>query len=385
MHTLPLSFALLTYVGYWRPVDWPPMTLKYRAYCVYSVVMIFLLNSFAFCGIVDSFIFKDLETYIEKFSLFISVFGVCCKVVNLVIHRGRIIGLADMLLKDICLPRNDHETNIQRRFDNNAKKLAIYCEILNESAVFFATVAPLWSFASTRSLPLSDWVPYRISSTAVYWATVMHQTIGLTVCANASVAHETLVAGFMIQACAQLDILCHRARTLPDSLSNVRKRNTSKENLKTREQRLVRELVHHHRYIYKYAERINTVFALMIFLQFTISSTVLSLSIYKMSTKSILSFDFAWSLSYLGCMLTQLYLYCWFGNEVTLKSVEIGSAVYEMDWTMLSTDVTKYLLMIITRCKKPITITSGHIVSLSNESFMKIVRVSYSAYSVLKT
>lgn len=60
-----------------------------------------------------------------------------------------------------------------------------------------------------------------------------------------------------------------------------------------------------------------------------------------------------------------------------MQSVEIGSAVYEMDWTMLSTDVTKYLLMIITRCKKPITITSGHIVSLSNESFMKVNETIY--------
>lgn len=69
----------------------------------------------------------------------------------------------------------------------------------------------------------------------------------------------------------------------------------------------------------RFAERVNTVFTLMIFIQFTVSSTVLCLSIYKMSTKSLLSFEFAWSLSYLGCMLMQIYLYCWFGNEVTLK------------------------------------------------------------------
>ncbi|XP_012059783.1 PREDICTED: uncharacterized protein LOC105622991 [Atta cephalotes] len=69
----------------------------------------------------------------------------------------------------------------------------------------------------------------------------------------------------------------------------------------------------------RFAERINTVFTLMIFVQFSISSTVLCLSIYKMLTKNLLSLDFAYNLSYLGCMLMQIYLYCWFGNEVTLK------------------------------------------------------------------
>ncbi|KAL6436729.1 hypothetical protein ACFW04_004867 [Cataglyphis niger] len=123
----------------------------------------------------------------------------------------------------------------------------------------------------------------------------------------------------------------------------------------------------------------------MILLQFSISSTVLCLSIYKMSTKSLLSFEFAWSLSYLGCMLMQIYLYCWFGNEVTLKSIEVGNAIYEMDWSILPVDLMKTLLLIIIRSKKPIKITSGYIVTLSNESFMKIMRISYSAFNVLKS
>ncbi|XP_024867834.1 putative odorant receptor 71a [Temnothorax curvispinosus] len=337
--------------------------------------MNFLLYSFTFCGLVDCFIIEDLETFIEKFSLFLSVLGVSCKVTNLTLRRDEIIDLTDMLLKDICVPRDDREMDIQRRFDRSAKIITICCEILNESAVFFATVAQFQFFINTRTLPLSNWVPYDISSTAAFWATMLHQTIGLMVCANASVAHETLISGFMIQTCAQLDILCHRARTLPDSLREARKYSTSENDLKAREQRLIRELVHHHRFVYRFAERINAVFTIMIFVQFTISSTVLCLSIYKMLTKNLLSLEFAWSSSYLGCMLMQIYLYCWFGNEVTLKSTEIGSAVYEMDWPMLPADLMKTLLMIITRAKRPIKITSGHIVTLSNESFVKVRKI----------
>ncbi|XP_011695163.1 PREDICTED: odorant receptor Or1-like [Wasmannia auropunctata] len=317
MHTLPLSFALLTYTGYWRPVHLT--SIKYWAKPVNHTHTTHISpNIFAI--------------FLQRFSRIIT----------------------------IC------------------------CEILNESAVFFATVAQFRFFVSTRTLPLSDWVPYDISSTTAFWATMLHQTIGLMVCANASVAHETLISGFMIQTCAQLDILCHRARTLPDSLREARKCSTSKEDFKARGRRLVRELVHHHRYVYRFAERINTVFTLMIFVQFTVSSTVLCLSIYKMLTKNLLSLEFAWSFSYLGCMLMQIYLYCWFGNEVTLKSTEIGSAIYEMDWPMLPTDLMKTLLVIITRAKRPIKITSGYIVTLSNESFMKIIKISYSAYNVLQ-
>lgn len=123
MHTLPLSFALLTYTGYWQPVNLTP--IKYWAYSVYSIVMIFLLHSFTFCGLIDCFMIEDLETFIEKFSLFLSVLGVSCKVMNLVLRRDKIIGLTDMLLTDICIPRDNHEMNIQRKFDRNAKCVII--------------------------------------------------------------------------------------------------------------------------------------------------------------------------------------------------------------------------------------------------------------------
>ncbi|KAG5331208.1 OR94B protein, partial [Acromyrmex charruanus] len=324
---------------------------------------------------IDCFITEDLETFIEKFSLFLSVLGVSCKVMNLTLRRHEIIGLTDMLLQDICVPRNDREMDIQRRFDRSAKIITICCEILNESAVFFATVAQFRYFISTRTLPLSDWVPYDISSTTAFWATMLHQTIGLIICANASVAHEILISGFMIQTCAQLDILCYRARMLPSSLREAQKCSISKEDFKAREQRIIRELIHHHRFVYRFAERINAVFTLMIFVQFTISSTVLCLSIYKMLTKNLLSLEFAWSSSYLGCMLMQIYLYCWFGNEVTLKSTEIGNAIYEMEWPMLPVDLMKILLLIITRSKRPIKITSGYMITLCNDSFMKVNRI----------
>ncbi|KYQ49775.1 Putative odorant receptor 67a, partial [Trachymyrmex zeteki] len=222
--------------------------------------------------------------------------------------------------------------------------ITICCEILNESAAFFS-IAQFRHFVNTRTLPLYDWVPYDISSTTIFWATLLHQTITVMICANASVAHETLISGFMIQICAQLDILCYRARILPDLLQEA------------------------------FAERMNAVFMLMIFVQFTISSTVLCLCIYQMLTTNLLSVEFAYSSSYLGSMLIQIYLYCWFGNEVTLKSTEIGNAVYEMDWSMLPVDLMKTLLIIITRSMKPIKITSGYIITLSNESFMKVNRM----------
>ncbi|KAI4502479.1 hypothetical protein M0802_002391 [Mischocyttarus mexicanus] len=385
MHTLPLSFALLTYVGFWRPINWSPNSMKYSLYNIYTIFMISMLYAFTFCGLMDALVDHNLDNLLEKFSLFISVIGVCIKVTNIIINRKKIISVTNMLLKEDCIPRDSQELAIKQRFDRNAKIITIYCEILNEATVFFATVAQFGKFLETRTLPLANWTPYDHTSSTMLWITLLHQTFGLMVCANSSVAHETIISGLMIQICAQLEILCYRARILPVLLEKEQKNCTTKEDLKRIENRVIGELVEYHLYVYKFTQKVNEVFSLMIFMQFSLSSTVLCMSVYKLSTKDVISFDFLWTFCYLACMLIQLFLYCWYGNEVTLKSKKIGDAFYGMDWISLKTRVIKSLIIIMARTTRTIEMNSLYIVKLSAKSFMTIIKVSYSAYNVLQT
>ncbi|XP_033175465.1 odorant receptor Or1-like [Bombus impatiens] len=383
MHRLPLSFALLTYCGYWRPAKWPHTSLKYRLYNVYSVFMILLLYFFTFCSCVDSFTSKNLEAMTDKFSLCVSVVGVCLKVANLFVRRGKIINVMNILLNENCIARDDQEERIQRKNDDYARKLAIYCEILNESAVFFATVGQYKKLISMRELPVSDWMPYDLSSQKVYTISLVYQTVGLLICANTSVANETLIAGLMIQVGTQFEIFCHRARNLSFSLTSARRNTMSNEEFKIRCNKIIGNLIRHHYDIYEFAKTVNSVFQYMIFLQFCISSIVLCLSVYQFSTVDPFSMNFLWSGFYLCCMLMQVYLYCWFGNEVTLKSNKVRDAIYDMDWTMLPTEVMKSLLLILIRTDRPVKMTSGHVVVLSSQSFVSIMKMTYSSYNLL--
>lgn len=121
MHKLSLSFALLTCCGYWRPTKWSARSLKYWLYNIYSASMICLLYFVTFCTFIDALISKDLKTMSEKSSLLISVFGVCLKVTNLFLQRGRIVSIMNILLNENCVPKNEQEKIIQRRNDNYAR------------------------------------------------------------------------------------------------------------------------------------------------------------------------------------------------------------------------------------------------------------------------
>ncbi|XP_031827661.1 uncharacterized protein LOC116424848 isoform X2 [Nomia melanderi] len=251
MHTLPLSFALLSYSGYWRPPKWPADSFKYRLYNVYSVLMVSLLYSFTFYAFVDFAISKDLKATTDKSSLFISVLGVSIKVANLFLKREKIVGVVDSLLNENCIPRDEEERIIQKKFDSHARKLTLYCEILNESAASFATVAQFNKFIGTRTLPVSNWAPYDLSSQEVFVISLLHQTFGLLVCANASVGHETLISGLMIQVSAQFEIFCHRARSLPSLLRKAKRDSVSAEDLRNKRKQILKDVVEQHLGIYK--------------------------------------------------------------------------------------------------------------------------------------
>ncbi|KAK2576113.1 hypothetical protein KPH14_007446 [Odynerus spinipes] len=383
MHILPVSFALFTYVGFWRPVDWPRNSLKYWLYNIYTVFMVFMLCLYGLCGIGDAYADQNVNTFIEKFTLTISVLAVCVKVINIIIRRESVISLVNMLLEKNCLPRDSEEKLIQQSFDDRARKITIYCEFLNEITVIIAIIMQQIQSAKTHTLDV--WTPYDCSSSFAFWFTVIHQSVALLVCANSSVAHETLISCLMLQICAQLEILGHRIKHLPKMFEEVEKDSNFTENWKIQEKRIVRELIEYHLYIYSFASRVNSVFTTMIMLQFSISTIVLCLTVYRMSKSSIASIEFIWGLSYLASMFIQIFLYCWFGNEVMLKSTQVGDMFYEMDWVSLGHNfVVKLLPIVMSRATKPILMRSGYIILLSAESFTSILKTSYSAFNVLQ-
>lgn len=99
---------------------------------------------------------------------------------------------------------------------------------------------------------------------------------------------------------------------------------------------------------------------------------------------------------YSSCMLTQIYIFCWYGNEVKLKvyslrdnnessysisicylvfffilqSLDISNMIFELDWPDLDNSTKRDLLMIMMRASYPIEITSIHVITMNLDSFV---------------
>ncbi|NP_001177516.1 odorant receptor 93 isoform X1 [Nasonia vitripennis] len=385
MHVLPESFMMFTCAGVWQPVHWSACDsrfLLYKLYTLFSIVLVYTLTISELMGAI--LLTQSLEDFTDISFLLISTISVCCKIASIIARRDRVIHLTEMLLEVQCIPKNVRELEITRKFDKIARFTALSCIVLAEATVVVMSTGPLFQKAENRTLPFKSWLPYDSTTTpCTFWLSYVHQTAAIVLCATVNVANDSLICGFMTHSCSQLELLNRRLLELPRAVK-LKMKKLPRRLMCNVEAMIVSRHVKHHVHIFKFAENINVIFTPVILVQFCMSSIVLSLSVYQLAVRSANGIQFITMVMYLTCMLVQFFMYCWFGNEVTLKSVEFGQAIYNIEWTSLQVQTSKDLMIMMIRAKRPIIMSSGALVTLSIKSFTSILKASYSTFNVLQ-
>uniref|UniRef100_A0ABD2WMR1 Odorant receptor n=1 Tax=Trichogramma kaykai TaxID=54128 RepID=A0ABD2WMR1_9HYME len=123
----------------------------------------------------------------------------------------------------------------------------------------------------------------------------------------------------------------------------------------------------------------------MLFGQIAVTLPNLCLSIYLLSTQNIASMDFVMTTQFFSAVVIELFFFCWYGNQVTLNSFDVEAAISTMDWTSLTARSQKFLLQMMVRTARPILFRVGPIMDMNIDSFLSIMKTSYSAFSVLQS
>ncbi|XP_018365431.1 PREDICTED: odorant receptor 49b-like [Trachymyrmex cornetzi] len=100
-------------------------------------------------------------------------------------------------------------------------------------------------------------------------------------------------------------------------------------------------------------------------------------------TNSTLHADYFSLILYTSSILIRIFIYCWFGNEVKLKSLQLVDSIFQMEWLIIDNSVKKSLLIIMKRAMIPIEISTLHILTMNLDSFVTLLKTSYSVYNLL--
>ncbi|XP_053980819.1 uncharacterized protein LOC128877504 [Hylaeus volcanicus] len=361
------AFNILTICGCWRPSGWSTIA-KRVLYGIHTIVVFLLIYSFWASQLLN--VILNVETADElsdSVYMFIANCLSCCKIVTLLMNHENIRIMTRKLEEEPCKPINTAEVTIQRKFDKRIGLFTIYYTILVELTVLCMILTSLFTNFRNRKLTYRAWLPFNYTDQNLYYVAYTHQLVSLVAVSLMNVACDVIVIGLYVHASSQQEILKHRLKeftqkTVPD----------------------FGKLVNFHNFLYKYISTIQETFKVMIGVQFLSSTLVVCFILYQLANTPPTSFKFLEFAMYMICMTTQIFIYCWYGNQLKLKSVEIVDTISQLDWVPFANTAKKNLLMIMRRTMKPINLTTAYVFTIDLNTFVSILKMSYSTFNLLQ-
>ncbi|XP_032691024.1 odorant receptor Or1-like [Odontomachus brunneus] len=365
MRIMQFPLVTLTIAGCWPPSSWSTFC-KRTVYNVYTIIVTLLLFTFMVPQFMDIVLNVDnADDFTDTFYVMLAMVIAVCKMLGLLLNRKNIEMLTHTLVEKPFKPLGPDEIEIRQKFNNLIQNKAMVYTFMIETTCASMGLTSLLTEFRNGNLAYREWIPYDYySSDILFYITYFHQMISLTAASIVNVACDNVICGLLLHICCQIEILeCRLKKSL-------------------RNQSDFGECVYLHNRIYKFSYAMNKNFKFIIAGQFIVSTLVVCSSLYRLA-KTELSAKYIPLALYTICMLIQILIYCWYGNEVRLKSIQFADQIFDMDWLALDKKTKENLIMIMNRSLIPIEFSSAHIL-MNLESFGKLLKVSYSIYNVLQ-
>ncbi|XP_070156630.1 odorant receptor 94a-like isoform X2 [Polyergus mexicanus] len=360
-----VPLKILTVAGCWPPVSWSSLC-KQIVYKTYTILVSSLLFTFMVPQFVDVIMhIKNPDDFTDTLYLMLSMVMACAKMLSLLMNRKNIEILTNALMEKPFRPLESDEIEIRQKFDNIIQTYSIWYVIMLETTCTCMNISSFFTHFRRGNFAYREWMPYEYSSSIMFCIIYFRQLISLTAGCIVNVACDCLICGLLLHIYCQIEILECRLKKC------LRRRGN------------LAECIHQHHRIYKFAYMINEKFRVIIAVQFTTSMLVVCSNLYQMA-KITLGAEYIPLMLYTFCVSLQILIYCWYGNEVRLKSILLSNEIFGMDWTNVDKKIKENLIMIMNRSLRPIEFSSIHIVTVNLDSFVKLLKTSYSVFSILQ-
>ncbi|XP_029672806.1 odorant receptor Or1-like [Formica exsecta] len=382
---LTVSLSIIYFLG-----TWPPHASKYRIlYLLYTVCsFIFLLGILLAAEIANVIAnWGDMSKIIAFATIMMTNSIHASKVIILLCRQKRIRALLD-IANSPAFSRHDKK-NQDLLMSYTWKGIfhhAVY-QSFGAIAVFCWGITPITDLIAGRSrqLPMEGWYPYNVTRTPAFEITAGHQGIAIIIACFHNVALDTLVTGLITVACCQLAILERNIISI-DKKKSMQKKDKSlflAEGEVLSYQQLKRCIIHNNM-IFLFTREIQDIFSTIIFFQFLSNCIIICLIAFNVSQMKVyIPAVLIGLVTYMCCMTYQIFIFCWHGNELHLHSTRIVTAAYSSNWFSNTEEFKRSLQIIMMRAHRPFTLSAGNIMLLSLDTFVEILRMSYSIFTVL--
>nr|ALD51501.1 odorant receptor 5 [Locusta migratoria] len=174
-------------------------------------------------------------------------------------------------------------------------------------------------------------------------------------------------------------LLCAQLRYLAGNLRRLRHLTDAAQY-----RRMLAACVAHHSHLLSTMQELNSCAGPSFFLQ-CFENTIRMCMIAFMATTTVADQMQVWSSAqFFLAAVAQLFLYCWCGQQLSHLAESISEAVYDSGWEDHDVSTQKTVAFIMWRAQKILVFKGGWFYTLTTETFVELIRLSFSYYTVLR-
>ncbi|XP_065169375.1 odorant receptor 94b-like [Atheta coriaria] len=330
----------------------------------------------------------SLEEFADILYYLVTQAAYLCKLTNFVYGPGKLLQIEEHLQHPIS------QKFYQKFGRDDLHKIIKQCDAV--AVIFrFLIVGIVGLYAifpyldDNKDLPFAGWIPVDINVLGYRCLVYFLQLMCVFVSAFTNGNMDLFTIYLLSIGIGKLKLIkeCFRhvdyTLQTTESIKKANKNSTDTTN-KVLSPKDLAELYRFHEYIIKYLLMVEELFSYGIFIQFLASIAVVCMTGFQLMITPPQSGQFVLLILYINCMMCQVIMYCWYGNEILFESDGLGESCYMSNWYEGSVSDKKFIFIMMERSKRQLRMTAGKFFTLSLPTLVMILKSSYSYFAVLQ-
>ncbi|XP_044006052.1 odorant receptor Or1-like [Aphidius gifuensis] len=368
---LNISLKIIKYLG-----TWPPVSSWRNIYYIFTLFsFIFILGIYLVVQLINIFVFwGNIEVMVASTFLLMTNSVHAYKICVIIKNQKRIQLLFDTISSELFTKNFDKYERIFTWYAWSGIKHHIAYQSFGTMAVFCWGFVPISNAitGNERQLPMDGWYPYDTKLSPAFELTCGHQAVAVIIACCHNIGMDTLINGFINVACCQLEVIKQNILSIDDGDKNVHQE--------------INQSVQHSVVVMKFIDEVQSIFGTVIMYQLIANCLIICLTAFHVVQMTVyIPAEIFGMMMYMCCMTYQIFIFCWNGNELTIQSETLAFTAITSNWWKFDKKYKRSLGILITRSHKPMIFKAGPLINLSLQTFMKVLRMSYSFFTLLQS
>ncbi|EAA44886.1 AGAP002722-PA [Anopheles gambiae str. PEST] len=341
-----------------------------------------------------TYLVVDTKSLIDFISVLVPITEILLtngKMIICNVKRGKIINLINQVQVawDECA-KSEH-LEIQTLITTTAKKSKIFVIIYTTSFLLICveySSMPLFKLIYhsavygkqsnyTIALPYLSRFAYSTESTTSFAWTYFFILIGVYLLALTLSGFDSLFSTLVMHIKMMFKVLKFEIEQLGLDLSAGKSHVELQAKLK--------QIILKHKTNLSLIEQLEDGFSFFLMAQFLTSSILVCVVLYELTMVFGWNEDTFKTVTYLPGAILQLFLFCWYAQQITEEARLVSDHIYNIPWYLADPKLQKDILTFMVKAQKPTGVTASKFYMVTLQTFQRISSTSYSYFTLLQT